>query len=228
MTEFSAAELDSTRWDGEPTHAPVVFTYAPCMIAPMAAVTVNRTLADLTRAVQEAIATIDALEKGLGVKAPNLSPASKRRTARYRKGGDKVISTIGSVALQQRLDLPRMPVSEMADQLQIASTISSLLLRVTILGATLGNIVFSARADAWQTAMQYYALLQRVARRNTQVAAALEPVTRFMSVHDPRRKRQVGDPTRPQERAVKKAQRTLARLPPAAIEAANKKKRRTG
>jgi hypothetical protein len=201
------------------------------MIALMATVTASRTPAQLAQLVKQAIAEIDALEEGLGVTAPNLSAAAKRRTARYRKGGSKVISTIGSIAKQNGLELPRIPVSEMSDQMAIADAIESLGWRVTSLQSRLANVVFSARAGAWQTAMQYYALLQRIARRNAAIAKALEPVTKFMSVHDPRRKRQVGDPTRAQERAVKKAAKVLARNPAAvdvAAAQAAKRKQRSG
>lgn len=103
-----------------------------------------------------------------------------------------------------------MPVSDMADQLAIAKAVQALITRLTTFQAHLSNAVFSARADAWQIAVQYYALFQRLARSNRKVATQLEPVRKFMSVHDPRPKRDVGDPTRAQVRAAKRAQKVLA------------------
>jgi hypothetical protein len=191
----------------------------------MRTVKATRTPAELTRAVSRAIQALDALQQELGITAPTLSSAMKRHTARYRKGGHKVISTIGSVASQQRVDFPGSPVSEMRDQLAIADAIDALATRVEKLKLYLDNFVFSARADAWQTAMQYYALLRRMARTNGEIAVALEPVTKFMSMHDPRGKRQVGEPTRPQVRAVKRATKVLEGHPATAALLAPKTKK---
>jgi hypothetical protein len=176
----------------------------------MPTVTVKHTPEELARVVEEAVAAIQALERGLGIKAPNLTASGKRRTARYRKGGAKMIVIIGNIARQNHLEAPLLPVSQMADSLSIAAALERLGDSVTILQARLATAVFCARADAWQTAMQYYALLQRVARRNSGVAAQLEPVKKFMSVHDPRPKRQPGEPSRTQVRAAKRAQKVLA------------------
>jgi hypothetical protein len=175
----------------------------------MPTIAVSHTPAELRRVVQEAMAAIEALEQGLGIKAPTLSAAAKRRTARYRKGGDQMIATIGNIARHNRLEAPRMPVSQMTDLLKIATAIEGLNQRVTKLQLKLSTAVFCARAEAWQTAMLYYALLQRVARRNAEITAALAPVKKFMSVHDPRPKRQPGEPSRAQVRAAKRAQKVL-------------------
>ena len=191
----------------------------------MLTVKVTRTPAELTRAVDRAIQAVDALEQELGIKAPRLSPTQKRHTARYRKGGHKVISTVGSVASQQRVDFPGSPVSQMIEQLAIADAIEALGSRVEKLQLDLANVVFSARADAWRTAMQYYALLRRMAQNNREIAAALEPVTKFMSMHDPRGKKPVGELTRPQTRALKKAVKVLERDPATAALLANKTKK---
>jgi hypothetical protein len=193
----------------------------------MATVTTTRTPAELAQVVKDAIAAIDALEKGLGITAPSLSPTMKRHTARYRKGGDAVISTIGSIVAQNRLEFPRTPVSEMRNLMAIADTIERLRSRTALLQIHLAAMIFSARASAWQTAMQYYALLKRVARKNGEIRKTLEPVAKFMSMHDPRKKRQVGEPTRPAQRAAKKAAKVLERSP-AAAEVGRKKQRAGG
>lgn len=210
------------------TSSTVVLSRRACEMSRMPRVTANRTPAELTSAVNRAIADLDALDEELGIVVPKLSPSMKRRTARYRKGGSKLIAILGNVARQQGVDFPSSPVSEMMEQLAIANALEALAMRVTVLETHLGNAVFSARATAWQSAMQYYALLRRMARSNRELATALEPVKQYMSMHDPRGKKVVGEPSRRTERAVKKAQKVVARNPAAAAEMAAKKKKSGG
>jgi hypothetical protein len=158
----------------------------------MRTVSSTRTPAELALAVRKAIATLHALEKDLGISAPNLTARQKQRTARYRKGGDSVIGTLSAVATQSGATVGTLPVDEMHDMLAMAKSVDELRLKLSIFDAHLSAFAFSARAAAWSTAMQYYALLQRMAKRNGNIAEALAPVTKFMSMHDPRRKRAAG------------------------------------
>ena len=210
------------------TCSPIVLTRQACEISRMPKVSASRTPAELASAVQRAIADLDALDEDLGIVVPKLSPSMKRHTARYRKGGEKLIAILGNLARQQGVDFPSSPVSEMTEQLAIANALEALTMRVTVLQTHLGNAVFSARASAWQSAMQYYALLRRMARSNRELAAALEPVKQYMSMHDPRGKKVVGEPSRRTERAVKKAQKVVARYPEAAAEMVARKKKSGG
>jgi hypothetical protein len=184
----------------------------------MRTVSSTRTASALALAVKDAMAKLEELERELGISAPTLSPVQKKHTARFRKGGDKVIATLANVATQSGTTVGALPVSEMTDLLAMADSIVRLRQCVGKLDGMLGSFVFTARATAWSTAMHYYALLQRMAKRNGEIAKTLEPVKKFMSVHDPRPKRAVGDASRSAERAVKKAQRTLAGAPKAVVE----------
>jgi hypothetical protein len=57
--------------------------------------------------------------------------------------------------------------------------------------------------------MQYYALLQRRASTDAELAKALQPISQFFAYRHPSTKHPVGSPTKKQVRAAKKAQKTL-------------------
>jgi len=191
-----------------------------CIIGPMATVSSTRTPADLALAVKKAVAALADLQKELGVSAPSYTAKQKRRTARFRTGGESVIATIANVATHTGTTVATLPLDEMKDLLAMATSVERLHLHVEKLDKDLSAFVFGARAAAWSTAMQYYALLQRMAKRNGNIAKLLEPVKKFMSVHDPRPRRVEGEPSRATQRAVKKAKKAIARLPPAAVDQA--------
>ena len=75
------------------------------------------------------------------------------------------------------------------------------------------DVIFTADSQAWGAAMQFYALLQRRARIDSELAAALAPVTAFLAYRHPSQKAP-GSPTKPQQRAMNKAIRTLKEKAP--------------
>lgn len=170
--------------------------------------------------MKKAIATIKALQKELGIVGPNLTAKQKRLTARYRTGGNRVIATISDVARHTGTTVGTLPLDEMSELLAMATTVEELRSHLGDFDKRVSDFVFSARAAAWSSAMQYYALLQRMAKRNGTIAEMLQPVKKFMSVHDPRARRVEGEPSRASQRAVKKAKKAIARLPPAAVDQA--------
>jgi hypothetical protein len=165
--------------------------------------------AALAAFAQQAVAMIDTITAGLGG-APTLAPSDKRRAVRFRKGGGPIAGTIGDLAQQQQLELPALPVATMTSLLGRASALAPLVNRLPAFVTLVDDIVFAAKSQAWSMALQYYAILHRRAKSDAKVAAALQPVTAFLSYRHPSTKPAVGSPTTKQVNAAKKAQKALA------------------
>jgi hypothetical protein len=184
------------------------------MMKGMPARTKTPSAAQLAESVEKAVAALDALEKGLGITAPPISAVVKRHTARFKKGGDKVVAVIGDLAGAKGLESGVLQVAQMNEQLATGAALMPLVLRLAKLSARIDDIIFGQRAAAWKTAMDFYAILQRQARSDAGIARGLQPVTKFMSMHDPRKKRPPGGPTRASEKSAKKAVAVLERNAP--------------
>ncbi len=153
--------------------------------------------AQLVQSVKAAVAALDAIEKSLGFSVTPMSGSDKRHTARFKKGGEKVVEVVGNMATQHDLESGALKVAPMKEQLATANALSPLVTRLSLFSGMVDEVVFAQKAAAWQTAMRFYAMLRRIARNDNTVAVGLKPVTQFMSMHDPRRKRK--------PRAAKKA-----------------------
>jgi hypothetical protein len=164
----------------------------------------NATLAAL---VQQAITQLDAIEATLGSDPP-LTPTAKRHSLRMRKGGATILATIASLAEQNDLESPAMQVAPMTAAAGKASALQPLANRLAPLVQHVNDLIFAAQSSAWESGMQFYALLHRRAASNTQLASALQPVTQFFAYRHPTAKA-AGTPTKPQKKATKKAVATL-------------------
>jgi hypothetical protein len=165
--------------------------------------------AALAAFAQQAVAMIDTIAAGLG-DDPTLAPKDKRRAVRFRKGGGPIAVAIGDLAQQQQLELPSLNVATMTSLLGRANAVAPLVNRLPALVALVNDIAFAAQSQAWAMALQYYAVLRRLARTDTKLAAALQPVTQFLAYRHPSTKPAVGAPTTKQVNAAKKAQKALA------------------
>ncbi|HEX3344482.1 MAG TPA: hypothetical protein VHS09_07900, partial [Polyangiaceae bacterium] len=160
---------------------------------------------------QQAVATIDAIAAGLGTD-PSLTPKDKIRAAKFRKGGEPIVSTIGDLAQQQNLEAPALPVATMLALLGQANALAPLANRLAAFVTLVEDIMFAAQSQAWGMALTYYALLQRSAKSNNKLATSLDPVTQFLQYRHPSTKPAVGQPTKKQVNAAKKAQKALATI----------------
>jgi hypothetical protein len=158
--------------------------------------------------VQQTVQALDALEQALGADPP-LSPKDKLHAPKLRKGGAKTVSQIGSLATQNQLESAALPVAVMLGLLCKADALRPLAARLAAFTTHVADQIFAAQSSAWDMAMQYYALLQRRARAEAELAAALEPIAQFFAYRHPSKKAPVGSPTKRQRRAAAKAKRTL-------------------
>jgi len=159
----------------------------------------------------QAVAMIATIKAGLG-DPPALAPSDKRRAVRFRKGGGPIVATIGDLAQQQQLELAALPVATMTSLLERATALAPLVSGLPSLTRLVGDMVFVAQSQAWEMALQYYAILRRRAKTDAKLAAALQPVTEFLAYRHPSTKPPVGSPTTKQVNAAKKAQKALAKV----------------
>jgi hypothetical protein len=161
--------------------------------------------------VQQTVATLDGVEAQLGSDPP-LTPKDKRHAAKMRKGGANAVSTIGNLATQNQLESPALQVAAMMTLLGKAQALQPLVDRLAEFVKHVGDLIFSAQSQSWEMAMQYYALLQRRAVADAELAKSLQPVAQFFAYRHPSVKKPVGSPTTKQVNAAKKAKRTLAKV----------------
>lgn len=159
--------------------------------------------------VQQTVADLDTVEAGLGGDPP-LTPVEKRHAAKLRKGGDKVVAQIGDLATQHQLESPALQVSVMLALMGKAQALQPLADRLAAFVKHVTDVIFSAQSAAWVMAMQYYALLQRRAATDAELAKALQPTAQVFAYRHPSKKAPVGSPTKRQRKAVAKAKRTLS------------------
>jgi hypothetical protein len=158
--------------------------------------------------VQQTVTDLDTVEAGLGGDPP-LTPAEKRHAAKLRKGGDKVVGQIGDLATQHQLESPALQVSVMLALMGKAHALQPLADRLAAFVKHVTDVIFSAQSAAWVMAMQYYALLQRRAATDAELAKALQPIAQLFAYRHPSKKAPVGSPTKRQRKAVAKAKKAL-------------------
>jgi hypothetical protein len=168
--------------------------------------------AALAQYVQQAVASLDAVEVGLGAD-PALTPAQKRHAAKLRKGGAAILAQIGNLAQQQQLESPALNVSDMTAALDRAEALQPLANRVAAFAKHIADVIFTSQNDAVVKGSQLYALLQRRTGADAELATAMQPITAFFAYRHKTTK-PLGTPTKPQQKATAKAVKTLQKNAP--------------
>ncbi len=167
--------------------------------------------AALTQYVQQTVSNLDIVEVSLGAD-PALSPAQKRHAAKLRKGGAAVLAQLGNLATQQQLESPALQVSDMTMSLGPAQALQPLADRLAAFSKHVNDVIFLSQSTALVIGQQFYALLQRRAKTNTELTTALAPVVDYFA------RRPVakapGELKNPQKKATTKAKKVLEKNAP--------------
>jgi hypothetical protein len=155
----------------------------PAASPPPAAAPVDPNAA-LEQYVAETVASFDTIEVGLG-DDPSLTPTQKRHGAKLRKGGQSIFAQVGNLAQQQQIASPALSVDDMNASLGKAAALQPLSTRVAAFQKHIQDIIFTAQGQAVVVGLQLYALLQKRAANNTELAAALAPATTFFAYRHP-------------------------------------------
>ena len=188
-----------------PTAAP------PTASPPPAAAPVDPNAA-LEQYVAQTVASFDTVEVGLG-DDPTLTPVQKRHGAKLRKGGQNIFAQVGNLAQQQQIESPAISVDDMNASLGKATALQPLANRVAAFQKHVQDIIFTAQSQAVVIGLQLYALLQKRAASNTELAAALAPATAFFAYRHPSTKAP-GTLNMRAQKATKKALATVKKNAP--------------
>jgi hypothetical protein len=207
----AAAFKESIMASRKPTTTSLVSqtSAAPVAAAPAPASAAPDPTAALAAAAQQAVATLVSAEATLGVGDSPLTSGDKRRSTKLRKGGEKYVAQIGDLAQKYQLETTAMQVLTMLTLLGKATALRPVLDQLTIFAKHITDTVFAAQSQAWDMALQYYAMLQRRAKTNGDLATSLQPIADFLSYRHRSTKAPPGSPTTRQVAAARKAQKAL-------------------
>jgi len=171
----------------------------------------------LTSLVNTTIAHLDVATGKLTSSSPALSADEKARTAKLRKGGERIIPQLATLIQKAGLDGVSIPVDDMLSNLEQGQTLMPLQQRLGEASKAVEDQIFRVHTASWQTAMHGYAALQRLSVNDGALAASLQPITDFFAY------RHVGDTT--QTPATKPARKVAAKLTKAQKQIAAQAKR---
>jgi len=98
-----------------------------------------------------------------------------------------------------------------------ASALQPLANRVAAFGKHIEDVIFMAQGQAVVLGLQLYALMQKRAASDVELATAMMPVTSFFAYRHPSTKAP-GTPTKRQKRATAKAVKTLKKTAPGMLQ----------
>jgi hypothetical protein len=156
----------------------------------------------ITKAIDHMASSADNLEEALGPATRVMTPDYKRRALRIRKGAHLVTQTIATLARSYGLDSTALHSDQMLALVQKAGTLSAAEARITKLLKRVSDERYLASADAWDQALQFYALLQRRALSDGQLAQNLSSIEDFFAYRHG--SVEAKKPTKLQTRAKKK------------------------
>ncbi len=139
----------------------------------------------LASLVTELTALLDEAEARLGPEPPALTGAEKRRASKPRKGAEKFLRDIAQAVERSALESQGLSATEMMGRLSDAEILKPLDTRLAKMRKRVSDELFTARGDAWEMGLQFYAVLTRRARTDGELAASIEPLRKSFAYRHP-------------------------------------------
>jgi hypothetical protein len=153
----------------------------------------------------ERIAKLIAEARGLFDKlAPftlKLDAKARRRTLKFRTGGDSVVKELGKLLVKYGLAGSKDFNASMASHLQAADQLAALLSEIASMEKALSDTVLYHRSQSWASVVQTYAVLEAFSRSNAMLKRDLEPVQAYFQ----QQKKRVKPPSKAAEAPKKDA-----------------------
>jgi hypothetical protein len=140
---------------------------------------------DLGSVVSAFMTHMDQVEPTLGPEPTVTTSTQKRRTAKPRKGADKVLPMIASIVQQHGLDSSALSSKTVMDSYTTAQTLQPLQTRLQKMSKRVGDTAFAAQTDAWSMGLQLYSMLKRRAKTDGQVAEQIAPLAHVFAYRHP-------------------------------------------
>ena len=166
-------------------HAASVPSTAATMATTATPLTTATTAGPLASRVSQAIGYFKMGIALLALTPPPLTPADRKRMAKLRKGGDKLIPQIAQIAQTWEVKLRTQPTEAMTSGLQMAADLSPLVTLLTGFLQEVQDTGGKAAGDSWATASALYAVLKRMSHKDPTLKTQLAPVTEFFAYRHP-------------------------------------------
>ena len=162
----------------------------------------------LTSFIRALTGGLDKAEPRLGTPPKALTAEDKTRASKPRKGSEKVVGQLAPIVQQYGLDSPALHSATMVARNKDAEALVPLQQRLQKISKRVDDELFSAQTETWGMALQFYALLQRRAQSDGELAASLDPIKKVFAYRHPKVKE--GAPTKVQTRAKAKLKEAVA------------------
>jgi hypothetical protein len=133
----------------------------------------NATIEEVVALIEDATARLERVEVG--------PPIDKKRTLKPRVGWEPVVGRVCYLARNANLVPPGISLEEMSTRAAQASALQPLETALVKLTERVSSARFAAGSDAWTGALKLYALLQRCAVGDPDIATGLAPVTEYFA-----------------------------------------------
>ena len=112
---------------------------------------------------------------------PALTATDRKRSSKLRKGGEAVIPAVAALANQFGLAVPGLPTATMLAQLNKAQSLVPLHKQMVTALKKVEDSIFLAHSESWSSTTVHYTMLQRLAKKDGDLAKALAPVSQFFA-----------------------------------------------
>jgi hypothetical protein len=131
--------------------------------------------------VDEASKLVDQAVAAINPGGPGMTTTDRRRTTKIRTGGEKFIPLLAELAATYGITSPVHTIDEMSSLLEQVQKLVPLQRRVEVLLKLVEDTDLQANSDMWSAATFVYSVLKRMAKRDGNIALALEPLAEFFS-----------------------------------------------
>lgn len=135
----------------------------------------------LVKHVEESIKLLEQVAALIADGQPSLTPAQRQRSAKLRKGGEKIVPILTSLATRFGVSVSSHPVGAMAEKLQLVQTLWPLLQRSQELLKQIEDVSLRAQSVTSETMGVYYSTLRHLSRKNGDIATTMAPVEEFFA-----------------------------------------------
>lgn len=132
--------------------------------------------------VDSFIERVEALSEELQEFTVSLSADQRKRTIKFRRGGEGVVSAVAVLADKHGLSLPATSTAGMASDLTLAQRLAPLAMAVSALQQRIDDTVLEAQGESWWAATAYYTVLSRMASGDPELQTALKPLIDFFAI----------------------------------------------
>ena len=146
--------------------------------------------------VDECIALVTQAKTAFGATAPALTKLDKKHTPKPRTGSPAVITTVGRLATEHGIVIPKHPVGPMLQNVQTVQTLAPLKAAILGLLKIVDDTMLSANGQAWKSGTALYTVLRRVEGTDGALEADLAPLAEFFkTARKPSAKKGAASPT---------------------------------